>query len=251
MSEGHHIPYQAAALPVPGASCVLVLAPHPDDETIGCGGTSALYAKSGVTVNTLILTDGGLWGVPLPGQSIVQTRKEETQAAALVLGTLPPVFAGHQDRQLPQGEALVEEIVQHVKKCRADTLFAPSLWEIHPDHKTLAHAAIQAIQQLGDGYHLVQYEVGMPLMPNVLVDITSVFEIKQKAMACFTSQLAMQSYDRQVNGLNAFRTYTLPLNVKAAEGLRVCTAQEVCDDPYGLVFEGNSHPLLKSMDLKN
>ena len=79
------------------------------------------------------------------------------------------------------------------------------------------------------------------------VDITPVLECKHKAMACFVSQLAMQAYDRHVNALNVFRTYTLPASVLAAEGFRVCTPQEARDDPYGLMFQGHAHPALAAM----
>lgn len=247
MSEGQHIPYLASALPVSQARSVLVLAPHPDDETIGCGGSAALYTQASVPVQAIVFTDGGLWGVAPPGTSIVATRETETQAAAQILGCGAPIFARHADRSLQSCTTLVQEIVAQARACQADTVLAPSLWEVHPDHRALAHAAIEAIQQLGEGHTLVQYEVGMPLLPNVLVDITSVLHRKQQAMACFASQLAMQSYDRHVNALNVFRTYTLPASVLAAEGLRVCTPQEARDDPYGLVFHGHPHPVLQAV----
>ncbi|HEY9208098.1 MAG TPA: PIG-L deacetylase family protein [Acidovorax sp.] len=247
MSEGQHIPYQASALPVAQARSVLVLAPHPDDETIGCGGSAALYAQAGIPVQALVFTDGALWGVAPPGMGVVEAREAETRAAAQVLGCAEPLFARHPDRHLPTGSALVGEIVAQVRASRADTVFAPSLWEVHPDHRALAQAAIAAIVQLGAGHTLVQYEVGMPLLPNVLVDITPVLQRKQQAMACFASQLAMQAYDRHVNALNVFRTYTLPAAVLAAEGFRVCNPQEARDDPYGLVFQGHAHPALTAM----
>ena len=243
MSEGQHIPYAAVSLPVPGARGVLALAPHPDDEVFGCGGCSALYAMAGVPVQALILTDGGLWGVPPPGESVVVTRQKEARAAALVLGYREPVFAAFADRSLETSEQLVQVIVKQVRDCGADVLLAPSMWEIHPDHRATALAAIEAIVQLGDGYTLVQYEVGAPLLPNILLDITPVWERKQQAMACFVSQLAMQAYDRHIRALNIFRTYTLGSSIEAAEGLRVANPQQARDDPFGLVFQGNRHPV--------
>lgn len=247
MSEGQHIPYLASALPVAHARSVLVLAPHPDDETIGCGGSAALYAQAGVPIQALVLTDGGLWGVAPPGASIVATREAETQAAARVLGCASPIFARYADRSLQCSPALVQEIVAQARACNADTLLAPSLWEVHPDHRALAYAAIKAVQQLGAGHTLAQYEVGMPLLPNVLVDITPVLERKKQAIACFASQLAMQAYDRHVGALNTFRTYTLAPTVLAAEALRVCTPQEAHNDPYGLVFQGHHHPVSQAL----
>ncbi|SFC17251.1 N-acetylglucosaminyl deacetylase, LmbE family [Polaromonas sp. OV174] len=244
MSEDQHIPYQASSLPVPGAVGVLVLAPHPDDEVFGCGGCAALYALSGVPVQALILTDGGLHGVPPAGVAVVAARQEEARAAAKVLGCQPPIFGHYADRSLSTaGGALVNLIVRQMKECGADVLLAPSVWEIHPDHRAAALAAIEAIQQLGAGHTLVQYEVGAPLLPNVLLDITPVWQRKQQAMACFGSQLALQAYDRHISALNVFRTYTLPAAVQAAEGLRVATQQQAKEDPFGLVFQGNPHPV--------
>ena len=46
---------------------VMVFAPHPDDETIGCGGSAALYGQAGIPVQALVMTDGSLWGEPPPG----------------------------------------------------------------------------------------------------------------------------------------------------------------------------------------
>jgi len=248
MSEDQRIPYHASTLPVPDAAGLLVLAPHPDDEVFGCGGCSALYALSGVPVQALILTDGGLWGIPPPGMDVVTARQAESRAAAKVLKCREPVFASYADRSLDgMGNDLVDLIVRQMKECGADVLLAPSLWEIHPDHRAAALAAISAIQQCGPGYTLVQYEVGAPLLPNVLIDVTPVWKLKQQAISCFTSQLAMQGYDRHISALNVYRTYTLSDAVEAAEGLRVATPREAAEDPFGLVFKGSTHPVLNKI----
>ena len=244
MSEGQRIPYHPSALPVDGARGVLVVAPHPDDEVFGCGGCAALYADAGIPVRSLILTDGGLGGVQGEDGDLVATRYQEVICAAAVLGYGVPIFGGYPDRSLQDSiPAVADLIVEQMNATGADVLFAPSLWEMHPDHSAAAHAAVLAIKQLGDGYMLVQYEVGVPLLPNRLVDITPVHTQKQLAMKCFVSQLAVQAYDRHITSLNVFRTYTLAPGIQAAEGVRVATAAEADEDPFGLVFEGNAHPL--------
>lgn len=243
MSEGQRIPYEASPLPVAGVRRVLVVAPHPDDEVFGCGGCAALYADAGIPVRALVLTDGGLWGVPPAGIGIVQARQEEARRAARVLGCEEPVFGPYADRSLQEQAGLVDLIVQQAQAQGADLLLAPSPWEVHPDHYATAMAAVEAIVRLGQGHTLVQYEVGAALLPNVLVDITPVWARKQAAMACFESQLAMQRYDRHVSAQNVQRTYTLGAAVQAAEGTRVATPAEARDDPFGLVFRGRAHPL--------
>ncbi|MDB5892445.1 MAG: hypothetical protein JWP47_3276 [Polaromonas sp.] len=244
MSEGQRIPYHASALPVTGARSVLVLAPHPDDEVFGCGGCAALYAMTGVPVHALILTDGGLGGVAAPNRDLAATRRDEVLRAADILGFGTPLFAEFPDRSLGDSSArIVDLVVRRMKHLGADVLFAPSFWEIHPDHLATAQIALNAIQRLGEGYTLVQYEVGVPLMPSHLIDITAVLQRKHAAMQCFGSQLAVQAYDKHINALNVFRTYTLQPGVDAAEGVRVATVKQATEDPFGLVFQGTPHPL--------
>jgi LmbE family N-acetylglucosaminyl deacetylase len=240
MSESQRIPYEAAAIAVPGARRVLVLAPHPDDEVFGCGGTAARFAAAGVPVRALILTDGGLYGRPPEGVPVTVARRREAEAAAIELGCEPPEFGPYQDRGLQAAADLPAFLAQRILASGADVVMAPSPWEIHPDHHATAMAVLQALPA---SCTLVQYEVGAPLQPSMLLDITPVLERKQRAMACFVSQLAMQRYDVHVGALNVLRTYTLPDTVQAAEGLRVATAQEARDDPYGLVYRGRLHPV--------
>lgn len=243
MQEDQRIPYSASVLPLEGAAVVLILAPHPDDEVFGCGGCAALLGRAGVKVHTLVLTDGGLWGVPEGGADVVTTRESESRAAAAVLGCEPPAFARLGDKTLVADTTLVARVLAQARNVGADVLMAPSPWEIHPDHRAVALAAIEAVQADGGSRRLIQYEVGAPLLPNVLVDITSVLQIKRQAMACFPSQLAMQDYDRHIDALNIFRTYTLPRGVAAAEGVRVADAAEAAADPFGLRYRGSLHPL--------
>lgn len=241
MQEDQRIPYAASPVPVPGASSVLILAPHPDDEVFGCGGSAVLMARAGARVQSLILTDGGLWGQAEPGLDIVATREAESRAAAGLLQCEAPLFARLGDKTLQFGQGLVDLLLQYAGTSHADVLMAPSPWEIHPDHRAVALAALEAVQRQ-PGLTLVQYEVGAPLLPNVLVDITPVHELKRSAMACFASQLAMQGYERHIDALNIYRTYSLPAQVRAAEAVRVATSAEAAADPFGLRYCGTLHP---------
>ncbi len=217
MNEQALIPYTAQ--PVPKAGTVLVLAPHADDEVFGCGGVLALHRRQGDQVVVIILTDGAQAGDQT-------TRLAESQQAALVLGYDTPLCWGLPDRGLRYGEALVETILAAVEENNATLVYAPSLWENHPDHRATAIAVIEALRRQGRAT-LMQYETSAPLRPNFLVDISAVREQKKAAMACFTSQLARQRYDRQVDGLNTFRTFTLPAAVEAAEAFEHYTPEDL------------------------
>ena len=216
--ESDLIPYTASnGLP---AQAVLVLAPHPDDEVFGCGGAIASHARNGVPVHVVILTDGARFGE-------VSVRASESRAAAKVLGYGEPQFWSLPDRGLGYSETLVQRILDCIADGNTDLVYAPSPWEIHPDHRQTAWLAMEAVRRTGHATRLAFYEVGAPLRPNVLLDITSFLGTKDAAMRCFESQLVQQDYLRHIRALNQYRTYTLPRDVVAAEAYWVVTGNDL------------------------
>src|SRR4051794_28593676 len=71
---------------------VLVIAPHPDDEAIGCGGTMLLHAKRGDKVSVVFLTSGELGLKHLPKKKAWNIREQEAKKAAKVLRVRSPIF---------------------------------------------------------------------------------------------------------------------------------------------------------------
>ncbi|KFB72125.1 MAG: bacillithiol biosynthesis deacetylase BshB1 [Candidatus Accumulibacter phosphatis] len=210
------LPYRAQQwIPATG---VLVLAPHPDDEVFGCGGALAAHVAAGVPVRVVILTNGALFGDP-------HTRLNESCSAGRLLGYGKPESWNFPDRGLEYGEPLVARLLAAITASAADLVYAPSLREIHPDHRQLAMAAAEAVRRVGGALRLAQYEVGVPLRPNLLLDITPFADLKQQAMACFVSQLRHQRYDEHILALNRYRTYTLTAEVRLAEAYALVSAQ--------------------------
>ena len=216
--ESELIPYSASqGLP---AQAVLVLAPHPDDEVFGCGGAIIRHVQVETCVQVVILTSGGAFGD-------TNIRVAESMAAATVLGYGQPDFWGLPDRGLLYSEALVLRVVEKIISERIDLVYAPSPWEIHPDHRQTMMVAIAAVQRAPWAVRLAFYEVGSPLRPNILLDITPVLGRKDEAMRCFESQLSQQDYLRHIRALNQYRSYTLPASVQAAEAYWVLTTAEL------------------------
>lgn len=218
MVESSFIPYTPTqTLPQGG---VLVLAPHADDEVFGCGGAIIQHVAQGNPVDVIIMTDGSAAvGHPDAEQRAryIEMRQQESCQAARILGYGKPEFWGITDRTLSYSEALIERLRARIGGGAFTQVYAPSVAEIHPDHRALAMLALEAVRRCNGTAKLVQYEVGMPLHPNVLLDITRHVERKQAAMACFVSQLQIRDYGRHVLCLNGFRSYTLPAEVSAAE----------------------------------
>ena len=232
------VPYESSSLIE--ANGVLVFAPHPDDEVFGPGGALALYAQAGIPVAVVVLTDGAFGKEGVARTQWLELREAESCLAAAVLGISPPLFWRIPDRQLAFGETLIDRMLDAILHTGADLVFATALTEMHPDHRVTGMAAVEAVRRLGGVARLAMYEVGVPISsPSLLLNISSVLDKKEAAMACFGSQLAIQRYAEQISALNRFRTYTLPPDVIAAEAFQIW--DPVCDaSPWQTLFESEA-----------
>lgn len=225
--ESHYVPYEVR--PRIGRGRALFFAPHPDDEVLGCCGALLQHLADGDEVQVVVVTDGAYGDRP-DAMAYRWVRERECRAAADILGYNHLVFWGLPDRGLIVNDGLVERIRSEIIKFDADWVYAPSWWEVHPDHAALSAAVTLAIRPLSPRATLVLYEVGVPLQANCLLDMTCRLDLKKAAIAAFQSQLAVQSYDRHILALNVFRTYTLPPSVEAAEAYRIVSIHELNEE---------------------
>lgn len=229
------VPYAASELT--GAR-ILVLAAHPDDESLGPGGTLAANAGKAQAIRVWIATDGtGQEGVtPEDAGAYAARRREEAVRAVAALGlTEAPRFGGLTDRRLAEDpDALRAAIAVEIEAFVPDLVFAPSPVEVHPDHRALADALYRfvAASRAGDPDHdrfrflrIAFYELSHPLLPNVLVDIAREAGKKEEALVAFASQQAVRDYAGAIQGLNAYRRLTLE-GRGPVEAFRVVTYAE-------------------------
>jgi LmbE family N-acetylglucosaminyl deacetylase/glycosyltransferase involved in cell wall biosynthesis len=209
---------------------VLVIAPHPDDEVFGCGGTLSMLHDSESIVTTIVVTNGVLGGDNADGK-LIETRAEESRVAASILGLDAPIFWGVPDRGVDYGEVLIGRLSEVILETDADLIFLPSPTEWHPDHQAIAFAGAEAIRRLGGKRQAVFYEVSAPLpSPNLIYDISPAEEKKCQAMRCFHSQLQEQPYDTRISGINNFRALHLGAHVKSAEAFTLLAATDLGKD---------------------
>ncbi|HVT01816.1 MAG TPA: PIG-L family deacetylase [Thermoanaerobaculia bacterium] len=223
IEEEKSIPFAPARLE---GEKILVLAPHPDDEVIGCGGVIALLAAEKREVHVVVATDGAA-AEDLNGRSVEAyraLREEESRRGLAHLGVTNLAFLRFPDRSLTDSEPdLAVQIEKALREIRPDLVLAPSPLEIHPDHITLSRALFRAVQAAADYAgdlaltRVAFYEVSRPLRPNRLVDITSVAEKKFEAIAMHQSQTSLRDYAHFARGLNAYRAMTLPESSQFAE----------------------------------
>jgi LmbE family N-acetylglucosaminyl deacetylase len=128
---------------------LMVLAPHPDDETFGCGALIARARAAGSTVTVVIATDGSrcTTSARLGPAEIVALRRAELRAAAGRLGVAEAdiIELGYADGTLADDPAaLAAALTDLGERLRPDIVLVPCAQDHHPDHRALHDAAVTA-----------------------------------------------------------------------------------------------------------
>jgi LmbE family N-acetylglucosaminyl deacetylase len=195
----------------PPAGSVLVLAPHPDDEAIGCGGALIRHARQGDRVRVIFVTDGAA-GDPLDfyaGLDYGELRREEARRAAEVLGVEEVAFWDYPDGRLAEAQGLAERLARLLKADPPSVLYSPSAREVHPDHWAVAVALQRALRDASTPPIVCRYEIWAAIEPTHLIDITALWNEKRKAVEQYQSQLRYNDYLHIIGGLNAHRSIYL------------------------------------------
>lgn len=226
-TEALAIPYEPAVL---RGERLLVLAPHPDDEVIACGGLIAQHLRERRVVRIVVMTDGAEAGSR-------ESREEESRRGVARLGDDAEIeFLGFPDRGLSDDST--ERIREQLLAFRPDLILVPSPVEIHPDHVALARVFCELLQRDEMLFaelavaRIAFYEVSSPLRPNAIVDITDVADSKYAAIAEHTSQVALRDYTAYARGLNAYRAMTLPPTARFAEAYHLVELPSLRTTPF-------------------
>jgi LmbE family N-acetylglucosaminyl deacetylase len=190
------------------AERVLVVAPHPDDEAIGCGGTMCLHRDRGDPVRVVFLTSGERGLADRPAEEVRTVREAEAREAGEVLGV-----GGIDFLRLPDlGVAVnlgrgAEALAPVLTGYAPDLVYLPHPEESHPDHAAALPLVRAALAGLGAAPpELRGYEVWSPMTRYGWVEVIGkVMPRKLRAVRCYRSQLAIFRYDHAVQGLNRYR----------------------------------------------
>lgn len=192
-----------ARLELAGVTRVMALVPHPDDESIGCGGALARLSQAGVAVRVVLVSDGsGAGGLP-PGAGLI--RQQEFVAALGVLGVRDHAMLGFPDGGLKFDAALRQAIGREVAAFAPEWLLCPSGADLHRDHRVVWAAAREAALATPSVQRLCEYEVWAPLPLTHVLDIGSVLQAKLDALACHRTALACGNYLEASAGLSRYR----------------------------------------------
>ncbi len=213
--------FSACPLPghllLPSKGKILVVAPHADDETLGCGGTLHLLKEKGNSIKIIVITDGAKGDPRGYGQGdVVKERIKELKAAMLVLGIGDIEFMSEPDGEFSHSDPIQKIISGLLREYQADWLFLPSILDYHRDHVGISLSWLDCWQKNGCYERLFLYEVWQPLPATWLVDISDVVQAKEDALKCFKLPLRYYDYLSLSSGLSSYRgTYLSKKNCHA------------------------------------
>lgn len=211
-------------------SKVLVIAPHPDDEVLGCAGTIAKHVLNGNKIYVCIVTE--TYPPDWPTDDLMR-RKEEVLKADKLLGVRKTYFLGFPTVRLdtvPQKE-LNEKLTKVINQVKPELVYIPHRGDINQDHRLVFDAAMVAVRPKPGSLvrRVLSYEIlsetewGAPFrdnvfIPNVYVDISETLETKLKAMSEYKSELKEYPHPRSLEAISALaKVRGSSIGVRAAE----------------------------------
>lgn len=198
---------------------VLVIAPHPDDEVLGVGGTIAKRANAGDEVTVCICTKGVH---PMFDQKIIKAGRDEARSAHTYLGVSETVFLDLPAAELDRTPMMV--IVGYIENVVSETcpdeIFIPHHGDIHNDHKAISAAAMVALRpkHFKKPMRILSYEVPSEtgwdtpttenaFIPNVYEDITDTITKKLNSVLIYKSQAEQWPGARSAGAVEALAKY--------------------------------------------
>ncbi len=178
---------------------VLVLAAHPDDDIMGCGGMLAWHRKRGDAVTVAHLTDGAAGDPDAQHDDIRVVRVREGVEALKRLDVHDLRSIGLPDGQLPehldQAEAAIRELVAEIQP---KTLYAFWFTEAHRDHRAVAHATARAADCLPNDCRVLMFGVNAAVVGGTMFELGEFMDQKQHALQAFESQLAYNDFAERI-----------------------------------------------------
>lgn len=202
------LPLRSAAEAFAGCQSAVVVAPHPDDETLGCGGAIALLQQRSIPVHILVMSDGTQshpQSKKYPPKRLKKRREQETQTALQILGLEAgaATFMGWGDANVPSLGS--KDFQDAVNRCRSylrdrapSLLFVPWQHDRHRDHRATWEIVQTCLQDCSWHPQQLAYAIwgseaaGLPCVPpgatGWRLDIRAVESLKRQAVMAHQSQ---------------------------------------------------------------
>jgi len=185
-------------------SDILVIAAHPDDAELGCGGTIIDFTSKGYSVSIVDCSEG-----ELGSRGTIEQRYAEAQNADIVLGIKQRFNLQYPDGSLQYHQQLGKDIASYIRLIKPKILLFPPAFERHPDHEAVHNMCrtayfLSGLKQV-ELYHndkalepyrpsrIFSYIQAYHQEPDFIIDISNSFHKKMEAIHCYSSQVFVES----------------------------------------------------------
>ena len=198
-------------LNAPLGRSMLVVAPHQDDEIIGCGGALLLQLKAGRRASVVFVQDGGNEHEEsgLSREQLVGLREVEANRVADALQIDRPLFLRQADVNRRTVPDIAAALRAELERTQADCVMVPFFLDYNTEHQYSNVALAEALASVERNVRVFGYEVWGLCVANTALVIDSVMARKQELLSYYQSQISGTDYVNAVTGLNMYRSRAL------------------------------------------
>ena len=185
-------------LQISSDSRILIITPHPDDETYGCGGVLLKYRGQ---CDVVLLAYGETGNPGWTKDRTLRIRRDEFRTAMEMAGANIVAELGIPNKKVDENLRQISGL----DYSKYDYVFVPNRKDIHPDHSCVL-GAVKKAKTLRNNAVILQYEMwgGMPAITHYL-DISDVMDEKEQLMLCYKSQEERIPYCERVKARDFYR----------------------------------------------
>lgn len=204
-------------------SKILIIAPHPDDELFGCGGTILKWQEASHEVHTVYLTSPG------KDDTIKAAIKKEAESVSESLNAQSH-FLDFEPGAIPESSTGFNDLVSSINP---DIVFISFLLDDHDDHRRANHLLLSTLKDTGKSPDIWSYQIYSTVLLNTVIDITDEMDAKNTLMSEYKSVAGDRDWAHYVKGMNAMNCRFLKGHeAKYGENFLVIDSQEyssLCD----------------------
>lgn len=214
---------------------VLVVAPHPDDDILGCGGSIAQHIRQKNNVFIVFMTSGEKGNKKIDKQELAQLREKEALKAENVLGCSNCIFLRNPDGNLKLTDITLAQMITILEQIQPDIIYIPHKADDHKDHMMTYRIVVAALKKQREQHKnmpiVLCYEVWAPLQRYTFTEnISREMPLKLAALREHATQLASLAYDQAIEGLNRYRGIMSAKRCRYAECFYEVSEYDLQDD---------------------
>ena len=223
---------------------ILVIAAHPDDEVLGCGGVIARHARAGDTVRVVIMAEGvtSRAGTSIEKDEALAKLRTAATKANQILGTAELFMEGLPDNRLDSLDRLdvIQRVESHIERWKPSVVYTHHIGDVNVDHQVVHHAAVTACRpRPGHSVEsLLFFEVasstewqppgsGVPFQPNWFVSIKDTLNLKLAALDAYRMEMREWPHARSLRSVEHLARWRgASMGVEAAEAFMLGRRRE-------------------------